>query len=54
MAQLLQRIGQSLSVAGSYLAFGAVLLACAKFAAVEPKLAEHVDEMQATPQGATA
>ncbi|MEF7612839.1 hypothetical protein V4F39_02880 [Aquincola sp. MAHUQ-54] len=34
-------IGQSLSVAVSYLGFAAVLLACAKFAVVEPKGAEH-------------
>jgi AGZA family xanthine/uracil permease-like MFS transporter len=44
-------IGQSLSVAGSYLAFGAVLLACAKFATVAPKPAEH---SHAAPQGAAA
>ncbi len=44
-------IGQSLSVAGSYLAFGAVLLACAKVATVEPKAAEHA-EPHAAPQGA--
>jgi AGZA family xanthine/uracil permease-like MFS transporter len=46
-------VGQSLSVAGSYLAFGAVLLACAKFATVEPKAAEHA-EPHAAPQGAAA
>jgi len=46
-------IGQSLSVAGSYLAFAAVLLACAKFATVEPKPAEH-GEAHAAPQGAAA
>jgi len=46
-------IGQSLSVAGSYLAFGAVLLACAKLATVEPKPAEHA-EPHAAPQGAAA
>lgn len=46
-------VGQSLSVAGSYLAFGAVLLACAKFATVAPKPAEHA-EPHAAPQGAAA
>jgi len=46
-------IGQSLSVAGSYLAFGAVLLACAKLASVEPKPAEHA-EPHAAAQGVAA
>jgi adenine/guanine/hypoxanthine permease len=46
-------IGQSLSVAVSYLGFAAVLLACAKFAAVEPKPAAH-DEEHGAPHGATA
>jgi AGZA family xanthine/uracil permease-like MFS transporter len=34
-------VGQSLPVAGSYLGFTAVLLACAKFAHVEPQPAPH-------------
>lgn len=36
-------IGQSLSVAVSYLGFAAVLLACARLAVVEPKGAEHAE-----------
>ncbi len=48
-------IGQSPAVAGSYLAFAAVLLACAKFATVEPKAAEHGEPIHGgAPQGATA
>lgn len=34
-------IGQSPSVAGSYLAFAAILLACAKFATIEARAPEH-------------
>lgn len=45
-------VGQSLSVAVSYLGFAAVLLACAKLAVVAPKPAEHHEA--GSPQGAVA